>query len=90
MKTIQIIELRGRPAALVAGVDAIVPERLTGPDRARVKAKALYAIEIADGTRPGPYTDELAEQYAETVAALRSSAARRRMRRRSHRRRQHD
>ena len=75
MKTINIIHLHGRPAALVAGDQAIIPDRLDGADRARVQAKALYAIEIAEGKRRGPYTDTDAEDYARSVTA-RSQAPR--------------
>lgn len=75
MKTINIIHLHGRPAALVAGDQAIIPDRLDGADRARVQAKALYAIEIAEGKRRGPYTDTDAEAYARSVAARSPSGA---------------
>ena len=74
MKTINIIHLHGHPAALVAGNQAIIPDRLDGADRARVQAKALYAIEIAEGKRRGPYTDTDAEDYARSVAARNQTA----------------
>ena len=54
MKRIQIIELDGRPAALVAGDQAIIAQHISGADRARVQAKALYAIEIRTGGAPAP------------------------------------
>jgi hypothetical protein len=69
MPIVQIIALRGRPAALVAADRLIIPDALTGADRLRVQAKALYALEIAAGARPGPYTDRGAERYADAVAA---------------------
>ena len=69
MKTIQIIEHDGRPAALVAGDEAIIATHLTPGARARVQAKALYAIQIRAGTRPGPYTDAGADAYADRAAA---------------------
>lgn len=50
----------------------------------RVQAMCLYATEIAAGDRPGPYTDELAEQYADRAIALRSSNTRRGRRRSVH------
>ena len=78
MKTIQIIELDGRPAALVAGDTAIIAHHITGADRARVQAKALYAIEIATGARTGPYTDQHAERYAASAATRRAGDGRRR------------
>jgi hypothetical protein len=70
MTTIQIIELHGYPVAVVAGYEAIIAAHLTGADRARVQAKALYAIEIAAGTRCAPYTDAGAERYADAVQTL--------------------
>jgi hypothetical protein len=77
MKTIQIIELDGRAAGLVAGEQAIIAEHLSTRDRARVQAKALYALEIRAGARPGPYTDDGAERCAASAAARRHRAARR-------------
>lgn len=76
MKTIQIIEHDGRPAALVAGDEAIIATHLTASARARVQAKALYAIAISTGTRPGPYTDAGAEDYADSAAAHRGTRRR--------------
>jgi hypothetical protein len=71
MKNIQIIELDGLPAALVVGDEAIIAERVSGADRVRAQAKALHAIAIRSGTRPGPYTDEGAEHYAASLASHR-------------------
>ena len=68
MTSIQIIELHGQPAAIVAGDLAIIATHITGADRARVQAKALYAIEIGAGQRPGPYTDQDAERFADAAA----------------------
>jgi hypothetical protein len=82
MKTIQIIELDGRPAALVVGDQAIIAEHLSASERARVRAKALYAIEIQTGSRRGPYRDEDAERYAQRATARRDHAVGRRRRRR--------
>jgi hypothetical protein len=76
MKTIQIIEHDGRPAALVAGDEAIIAAHLTASARARVQAKALYAIAISTGTRPGPYTDAGAEAYADSATAHRGTSRR--------------
>ena len=84
MKTIQLITRNDRPVALVAGDTAIVADHVADHDRARVQAMCLYAMEIAAGDRPGPYADELAEQYADRAIALRSRNARR-GRRRAHR-----
>jgi hypothetical protein len=76
MTTIQIIEHDGRPAALVAGDEAIIATHLTASARARVQAKALYAIAIRAGTRPGPYTDAAAEDYADRAATHRETRRR--------------
>jgi hypothetical protein len=69
MAIVHIIELRGRAVAVVAADRLIIPDALTGADRLRVQAKALYALEIAAGERPGPYSDDRAERYADTVTA---------------------
>jgi hypothetical protein len=76
MTTIQIIEHDGRPAALVAGDEAIIATHLTASARARVQAKALYAIAISTGTRPGPYTHAGAKAYADSAAAHRGTRRR--------------
>ena len=83
MKTIQVIELDGRLAAVVAGDQAIIADHVTGADRARVQAKALYALQIQSGERPGSYSDEGAEHHARTIAAQRDSGTRRGDRRRA-------
>jgi hypothetical protein len=90
MKTIQVISLDGRPAALIAGDKAIISDRVTGRDRLHVQAKAHFALRILAGELPGPYTDEAAEDYARAAASVRISTAhrdRRRARRRGHTRR---
>jgi len=69
MPEIQIISLRGRSAAIVAGDSAIIAEHVPDELAAHVQAKALYALQIQAGELPGPYTDAAAEQYARTAAA---------------------
>ena len=69
MTSIQIITLRGRTAALAANATAIIAPDVPASDLAHVQAKALYALEIQDGTRPGPYTDAGAEDYANRATA---------------------
>jgi hypothetical protein len=71
MRTIQVIELRGRPVALALGDDAIVADHVTGEDRSIVAGMALYALEIQAGARPGPYSDAAAEHYARQTLAPR-------------------
>ena len=72
MKTIQVIELHGRPVALALGNEATVADHVTGRDRRVVAGMALYALEVQAGTRPGPYTDSAAEQYARAALAQRT------------------
>lgn len=76
MKTIQIIDLDGQPAALAAGGAAIIAEHVSPPLLAHVQAKALYALQIQAGERPGPYTDTDAEHYARAAAATSSHRGR--------------
>jgi hypothetical protein len=71
MRTIQIIELGGRPVALALGNEAIIADHITGKQRSIVAGMALYALEIQTGLRPGPYTHADAEQYAHYAIALR-------------------
>jgi hypothetical protein len=83
VKIIQTIELDGRVAALVVAERAIIRDDLIGVDRRRAQAKALYALQIAAGELPGPYTEARAERYAHIAAA---SCARSRLRWRARRR----
>ena len=57
------IRYRGRTVAAVIDDEVIIghvaPEQLPF-----IKAVCAYALEVLDGTAPGPYSDELAEQYA--------------------------
>ena len=73
MKTIQIITLRGKPAAIAVNGTAVIAQHVPDTELALVQAKALYALEIQAGTRPGPYTDPDAERYARHAAAARPS-----------------
>lgn len=77
MTTIQVIELDGRVAGLVAGGVAIIRDDLAGADHRRAQAKALYALEIAAGELRGPYTDAGAERYARVAGASRAVRCRR-------------
>jgi hypothetical protein len=43
---------------------AIIDDTLPADDQRHVQAMCLYALEVADGTRPGPYTDARADTYA--------------------------
>ena len=53
-----------RLAAVVLADQAILTDPLPEPDERTVKAMCLYALEIAAGLHPGPYTDEKALAYA--------------------------
>lgn len=64
MSEIQKIIYQGRLAAVTIADQAILTEELPDPDERAVKAMCLYALEIAAGLRPGPYTDEQALEYA--------------------------
>ncbi len=69
MKTIQIINLDGKPAAIAVDGIAHVAEHVPANKLQRVQAKALYALMVQTGDAPGPYTDAGAERYAHTAAA---------------------
>ena len=60
---------RGRVAAVVIAGQAIIPDALPRREQATVKAMCLYALEIADGRLPGPYSDTQALAYARAAAA---------------------
>ena len=68
MKTIQIINLHGKPAAIAVNGAAVIAHHVPAAELAHVQAKALYALEIQAGERPGPYTDTNAETYARAAA----------------------
>jgi len=76
MKTIQIINLAGQPAAIAVDGRAIVAEHVPAHQLTHVQAKALYALQIQAGQRPGPYDDDHAEHYARTAATARGVANR--------------
>jgi hypothetical protein len=65
---VQKVIYRGRLAAIVIADQAILTDPLPKPDERTVKAMCLYALEIAAGLRPGPYTDENALSYAPRAA----------------------
>jgi len=69
MKTIQIINLHGKPAAIAVNGAAVIAQHVPAAALALVGAKALYALEIQARERPGPYTDTDAENYARRAAA---------------------
>ena len=69
---IQPIIHHGRVAAIVVAGQAIIPDALPQREQATVKAMCLYALDVAAGLLPGPYTDADALAYAHTAAAQRN------------------
>jgi len=74
MSKVQPIIHQGRVTAVVIAGEAIIPDALPSQERATVKAMCLYAIEVADGRLPGPYSDAQALAYAHMAAAKRNEA----------------
>jgi hypothetical protein len=72
MTDIQPIVHYGELAAIVVGGQAIIPDEVPKTERVAVQAKCLYALEMASGQLPGPYTDAGAAAYARAAAAQRS------------------
>jgi hypothetical protein len=72
MSDVQPIIHRGRLAAIVVAGQAIIPGAIPDREQLTVKAMCPYALKIADGLRPGPYTDTAALAYAHAAAAQRN------------------
>jgi hypothetical protein len=64
MSGMQRIIYRGRLAAVVLADQAILTDPLPEQHEREVRAMCLYALEVAAGLQPGPYSDERALQYA--------------------------
>jgi hypothetical protein len=64
MPNLQRITHNGQLAAIVIAGQAIIDDTLNDNDRQHVQAMCLYAFQITDGLRPGPYTDTDAQRYA--------------------------
>ena len=62
-----------RLAAVVVADQAILTDTLPEPDERTVKAMCLYALEIAAGLTPGPYTDQKALEYAQRARRTRTA-----------------
>lgn len=73
MRNIQIIVHRGRLSAAIVAGQAIIESTLSDDDFRHVQAMCLYAMEIIDGDRPGPYTDGDADAYARAALARANS-----------------
>ena len=68
MSGMQKIVYNGHIVAIVLADQAIIPDGLTDAEERTVKAMCLYALEIAAGLQPGPYSDERALRYARHAA----------------------
>jgi hypothetical protein len=67
MRTVQPITHHRRLVAIVVVDHAIIDDSVPAGERRHVQAMCLYALEVANGTLPGPYTDTAAERYAHTA-----------------------
>lgn len=73
MRNIQIVVHRGQFAAAIVAGQAVIEDTLSHEDFRHVQAMCLYAMEIIDGDRPGPYKDADADAYARAALAAASS-----------------
>lgn len=64
VSNLQKIIHNGRVAALVVADQAILVDGLAEDEERTVKAMCLYALEVATGLQPGPYSDKRALEYA--------------------------
>lgn len=70
---IQEVNYNGQLAAVVLSHDQVkILDSVPDQALAEVKAMCLFAMEIANGDRPGPYTDERATQFAGRMRAQRA------------------
>lgn len=79
----QLILQNERPAAVVGAqriflAPHIAALPLAHPVRRHVVAKAVYALDVAEGLRPGPYRDDAADRWARRVLRGVCAAGRRR------------
>lgn len=71
MITTQLVTFRGRPVAVVLSSGHAVVDDVVLDDRPTVDAMCVYAIEVATGQRPGPYTDADAQDHARQLLTRR-------------------
>ncbi len=67
MNNLQPITHHGRLSAVVIAGQAIIDDTLPPAAHRHVQAMCLYALEISDHARPGPYTDHAAHAYATQI-----------------------
>ena len=72
MAELQTIVHNGRLAAVVAGGQAMIRDSVPDRDLSTIKAICLYALEVADGRIPGPYSSARALAYARAANAARN------------------
>jgi hypothetical protein len=72
MGFVQQIVYRDRLAAVVIGEEAVIEDGLSGVELLDVQAMCLFAIEVASGERPGPYSDRRAAAFAVQARAQRA------------------
>ena len=68
MGELQKIIYNGQVAGVVVAGQAVLCDVLAEDDERTVKAMCLYALEVAAGREPGPYTDQRALGYARRAA----------------------
>lgn len=69
MRNLQPIIHQGQLAAIVVGGLAVIDDTLSDEAFRHVQAMCIYALQIADRERPGPYKDAVADAYARAATA---------------------
>jgi hypothetical protein len=75
MGFVQQIIYRDRLAAVVLGEEAVIEDGLSGEELLDVQAMCLFAMEVAGGEHPGPYSDRRAAVFAAQARAQRAIAS---------------
>ena len=75
MGFVQQIIYRDRLAAVVIEEEAVIEDGLSGEELLDVQAMCLFAIEVAVGEHPGPYSDRRAAAFAAQARAQRAIAS---------------
>ena len=72
MGFVQQIIYRDRLAAVVIEEEAVIEDGLSGEELLDVQAMCLFAMEVAGGEHPGPYSDRRAAAFAAQARAQRA------------------